>query len=74
MAYKSVGFNRRVQYLEISSMPDSIIGSSFALQFTAPIRFIFALVTPNACSSRSAAQERPFFLAIAFWIARELSR
>ena len=28
----------------------------------------------RACSSRSAATESPFFLAIAFWIERELLR
>jgi hypothetical protein len=28
----------------------------------------------KACSSRSAATESPFFLAVAFWIERELSR
>jgi hypothetical protein len=31
------------------------------------------LVSPKACSRRSAAAESPFFFAIAFWIERELS-
>ena len=44
------------------------------LRPTAPICFNCVLVTPNACSSRSAAYERPFFFAIALWIARESSR